>query len=164
MNLTADRLKHLLNYDPEDGTFTWKVAPSNFIKSGHVAGSIDSYGYRQIKIDGVTYLAHRLVWFYRYGTWPVSEVDHINCSRDDNRFSNLREANRSQNTQNARKRTASKSGLKGVSWHRGMGQWAARISAQGRRMHLGYFKTQTEAHIAYCAAAERLHGKFARTA
>jgi len=64
------------------------------------AGTVLATGYRVIRVDGYRYLAHRLAWFYVYGAWPVSEIDHINLLKDDNRISNLRDVSRKENVWN----------------------------------------------------------------
>jgi hypothetical protein len=91
------------------------------------------------------------------------QVDHINGDGLDNRRSNLRLATNAQNLQNQKRRSTNTSGYKGVSLYRD-GRWSARIRANGRRVFLGYFATPELAHAAYCAAAEKYHGEFARTA
>jgi hypothetical protein len=49
MELTAERLRELLDYDPETGVFRWKMNR----RRGKVAGTLRPDGYRQIGIDGV---------------------------------------------------------------------------------------------------------------
>jgi hypothetical protein len=44
-----------------------------------------------------------------------------------------------------------------------MKKWEARIMAFGQLHYLGYYEAPEEAHTAYCEAALRLHGDFART-
>jgi hypothetical protein len=53
---------------------------------------------------------------------------------------------------------------KGVSQHNRVkaGPFYARIKANGKTVHLGYFSTPEEAAAAYDAAAKNLFGEFAR--
>lgn len=160
--LTVDRLRELLDYDPETGVFVWRVDKGRS-KKGKAAGYIDRRGYRKITIDGAVYAAHRLAWFYVHGEWP-GELDHINLNKVDNRIDNLREATRTQNYANRPALRISASGVKGVSWHKKTGKWVAQISASHRKYHLGLFETKGEAAKAYEEAARRHFGEFARVA
>jgi hypothetical protein len=90
-------------------------------------------------------------------------VDHINGNGLDNRRVNLRLCTASQNATNRRGCFGS-SGLKGARFVPAMSRWCASIRAGGKRIHLGYFSTAEDAHAAYCEAAIRLHGEFARLA
>lgn len=81
----------------------------------------------------------------------------------NNQRFNLRVADLNQNAQNARRRVDNTSGFKCVVFDRETGKWRARISCNGRRIHLGRFCTKQEAHEAHKAAAARLHAAFART-
>lgn len=65
---------------------------------------------------------------------------------------------------NRRKNLNNTSGYKGVVWFPKTKKWRARIGLNGERISLGLFSTREEAHAAYRAAAERLHGEFARAA
>lgn len=89
-------------------------------------------------------------------------IDHINLDPLDNRRCNLRLATNSQNNMNTRKRRDNTSGFKGVYWHSHSRKWHARITKKGVTKSLGYFNTPEEAHQAYCAAAIKDFGKFAR--
>lgn len=90
------------------------------------------------------------------------DVDHINGNGLDNRRENLRLATHAQNQCNQKIRTDNSSGYKGVRWHSGDRRWRARITFQGREIWLGNFSTAELAHAAYCSAAQKLHGQFAR--
>jgi hypothetical protein len=159
-SLFHERILEVLEYNQETGAFTWKVSPMGRIKIGQQAGSINTNGHRQIRIDGMYFLAHRLVWFYVKKVWPSEEIDHIDLDKDNNSFRNLREANRSENCRN-RSPNTNTSGYKGVIWHRG--QWQAQIKHQGKCLHLGGFDDPATAHEAYKAASKELHGAFGRT-
>lgn len=154
--LTQARLQELLVYNPETGTFVWKVAITN-VQVGVIAGSLNYRGYCRIKVDGERYYAHRLAWFYTHGRWPAQCLDHINGIRDDNRLVNLREATDAENKQNQRKARSdnTSSGSLGVS--RCNDKWRARIKIDGKLRHLGLFASIEEAHAAYLAAKSALH-------
>lgn len=164
IELTAERLREVLHYDPETGVFTWLVKTSNRVHVGRVAGTSHKIGYRMIAIDGHLYYAHRLTWFYMTGKWPNAALDHGNLDKDDNRFANLREATMSQNLANTRARSDNTSGLKGVGWDERRGKWMARITTRGKRRHLGRFDCPAAAHLAYVVAAHKHFGEFARSA
>jgi hypothetical protein len=157
--LTVERLKELLDYDPETGTFTRRISVSQNTKAGDVAGSINGEGYAQISIDYRRYKMHRLAWLFMTGTHPVQEVDHINGNRADNRWSNLREVTREQNLQNQRKAESdSSTGFLGVKPCPGRpGFFLAQINFEHKRKHLGTFRSAEDAHQAYLTAKRELH-------
>lgn len=88
-------------------------------------------------------------------------VDHINGNGLDNRRSNLRICTREENGRNRKLYINSTTGFKGVQF-RGEKKYRARVSFDGRRIHLGYFETAIDAAKAYNAAAIKYHGDFAR--
>lgn len=90
------------------------------------------------------------------------QVDHINGDGLDNRRENLRLATHNQNQWNSRKLKTNTSGYKGVGYYPNLAKWWARIRVNGRRIHLGYFATPELAYKAYCEAAVKYHGEFAR--
>jgi hypothetical protein len=160
--LSHRRILELFNYDAESGILTWKISTSNRAKVGSIAGCRHNCGYRQIKVDGQKYLEHRLIWLYVTGEWPKDQIDHINGARDDNRFSNLREATNAENQRNRTRSSTNSSGHKGVHWRTDSQCWQARIMLNKEYKHLGYFDTLEDAHTAYVAAAKELYGEFAR--
>jgi hypothetical protein len=91
-----------------------------------------------------------------------SDVDHINGNTLDNRLCNLRICTRSQNTQNANKKSNNTSGYKGVSWHSHTKKWQVQLCANGKYISVGYFDDKIEAAKAYDNAAIKYHGEFSR--
>ena len=154
--LTAEKLRELLHYDPATGIFTWKVSTARRVKVGDIAGYSNGNGYLQISVQSRLYLAHRLAWLYMYGTWPTDQLDHINRNRSDNQISNLREVTNKQNGQNQSKPSNNTSGYTGVSWYKRTYKWVAQIMHNQKRIHLGYF-TDREDAIAARKAAEKLY-------
>lgn len=158
--LTQARLKELLHYDPESGAITWASRPSSRVKVGMLAGKVHpTQGYRQVRADKSLYYAHRLAWLYMTGEWPAADVDHINHVRDDNRWSNLRGATRSQNIQYKSMQSNNTSGVKGVYFH--AGKWAASIQYNGKNRHLGRFTDLADAKEFVELARDMCFGEFA---
>lgn len=91
-------------------------------------------------------------------------VDHRNRNGLDNRRANMRIATHLQNNRNAVGKCVNQTGLKGATFRKDIRKFEAKIRYGGERHILGYFKTAKEAHRAYCAAAAKHHGRFARFA
>lgn len=163
MALTQSRLRELLHYDPDTGWFTWRVQLNGRAPVGSRAGTIKKRGNREIKIDGKLYQSGRLAFFYVTGRWPKPEIDHRDGDPDHDRWSNLREASHGQNQQNKRLYRGKKRDTpKGVSWHKGIGLYVARISVDKKTIALGTFETAEEAGDAYARAAALYFGEFVR--
>ena len=113
-------------------------------------------------INGRMYKEHRVIWFAYYGKWPINQIDHINGIKDDNRISNLREANSFQNQMNRAEQKNNTSGRKGVCFHIRLRKWQARIASNGKRVHIGYFQFKRDAIFAYDSACAEIHKEFAR--
>ena len=157
--IIQERLQELFEYDPETGRLTNRIMRNSRSLKGWIAGCINERGYRQVWVDGKKYYEHRIIWCFMTGEWP-KEIDHWNGVRDDNRWTNLRVADRSQTCWNAGRKVVS-STPQGVHRRSDRPKWRVQISARGRSYHLGDFDTVDEAQKAYTEAAERLHGEFA---
>lgn len=130
-------------------------------KNGTKAGTLSHHGYLRMKIYDKTYQVHRLAWLYVNGRFPSSSIDHIDGGKLNNRISNLREANRSQNNQNGRATERKHDLPRGVGISHPSGRFKASISLGNKRRHLGTFDTPEEASEFYQLAADLLHGEFA---
>lgn len=151
--ITQTELIRLVTYDPATGRFL-RIAGK---RAGHFVGSLTDNGYVHVFLQGRTYKAHRLAWLYAYGVWPSEQIDHINHDRSDNRLANLRDVACAVNHQNRRRRTNSKSGLLGVTWHARDARWQAHIEINSQAKHLGSFKCLGSAIRARLDAEKRYH-------
>jgi len=142
--ITVERVRELLDYDPETGVLTWKLSRGS-VRAGKIAGSIDYKGYRTIQVDGINYRSHRLAWVYVYGYWPPEQLDHINGVRIDNRIKNLRPVNQSESSRNMSRRRTNSSGTTGVRFNKRDKKWVARIGVNCKWIYLGYFDSKEDA-------------------
>jgi len=104
-------LNTVLVYDPVVGSLTWKERNDNyFAHEGSksrwnklFAGTVlhpTSDGYVVVSIFKSKLKGHRVAWAMHHGSWPKSEIDHINRVRHDNRIENLRDVQRVFNCRN----------------------------------------------------------------
>ena len=128
--------------------------------AGKLAGGIKPNGHLDIAVGHTQYRAHRLVWLYVRGEPVPDMIDHADRDPLNNRIGNLRAATRAQNYANVGLRRTNSTGAKGVSSVPG-GRYRARISVDGKEVHLGRFSTIEEAAAVRKAAAIRLRGEFA---
>ena len=89
-------------------------------------------------------------------------TDHANGDKLDNRRSNLRDATRRQNSINKRVCSHTSSKYKGVHRLKANGRWQSYINVEGKLRHLGTFKKERDAALAYNAASKKFHGKFSK--
>ena len=155
-DLTAQRLRELLNYSPETGKFTWAKTASPSAPAGSNAGSI-CRKYVRIRISGRDHKAHRLAWLHEFGEWPKHEIDHIDGDTQNNKIGNLRDVPKRMNAQNRRvaMKTNKSCGFLGVT--ASQGRWQASITTDRSKKFLGNFDTPEEAHASYIEAKRRLH-------
>lgn len=156
MNQVPIHKLHDLFVLTDDGRLLNRRARGGGAQQGKEAGSKDGQGYRDIRVDGVRLLAHRVVFAMTRGEWPSGQVDHINGVRSDNRPSNLRDVPHDWNCQNLhRPPSTNTSGYLGV--HRGKRNWRATIYVEGKQKWIGGFADPAEAYAAYLAAKRLYH-------
>jgi hypothetical protein len=156
---SIQQLSELFSWDIEKGQLIWLVTRGSSIK-GTRAGTISNCGYFITSIKGQRYLIHRIIWMLGSGSDPRGlQVDHINGNRLDNRFCNLRAAERLDNNKNVKAHDDNKSGHLGITEHK-PGIWRARIMKNGKNMHLGLFPSIEQAVEARRKAELEYHGEF----
>ena len=145
IDLTQDGIRKALHYFQETGEVRWRFGNGRNVKPWQLAGSINGHGYRDIKINGKTIAAHRLIWLYVHGHLPKNVIDHKNRVRIDNRLSNLRDVSYTDNSQNIGVPIHNRSGHLGVSWLKTHKSWTVFIKVDGKNKWLGYFKDLEQA-------------------
>ena len=82
-----ERLEELLDFDPEKGTFHWKVDVGRR-QAGDPAGAVlpDRHC---ITIDGKNYQARRIAWFLIHGEIPKTRLYARNGDMTDHRADNI---------------------------------------------------------------------------
>ena len=168
MKLSADYVRSILDYDKETGNLRWKPRQTrrglwNIKFAGKIAGTSETDGRRKIVLKGKPYQHSHVAWVIVTGEWPRHEVDHLDTNPANNKWSNLREATRVQQLHNRCVMGNSTTGLKGVHKNKHGTTYNARIRVKGRRLFVGNFPTAEDAHAAYCIAASKYYGEFART-
>lgn len=154
-------LTSVLRYDHESGKLWWRskgTARSTGLE--YPAGHLENTGYIAVVVFGMKYASHRLIWKMITGKDPEFDLDHIDGNKTNNRISNLREASRIQNRQNARIPKNNSTGIKGVGWNVMERKWVARIQSNHEKFFLGYFKSKTDAESAVREKRRELHKQF----
>lgn len=122
----------------------------------------NAYGYGQFSTcrDGRQHVrsAHRLVHELLIGPIPQgADIDHACGNRLCCAPDHLRAVTRKQNMENlgGAYRT-SKSGIRGVSWHKPLGKWTARVQHDKKSIYLGLYDDIDEAAAVVAAARDEL--------
>lgn len=158
--LTYEVVRKLFHYDEERGALIWKETNSNRAVKGAVAGCKRKDGRIQVRVNGKYHFSHQIIWIWMTKKPPIGCVDHINCNPSDNRWGNLRQASIKENCRNKRIGKNNSTGFKGIRFQ--AKKYEANITVDCKWIYLGRFKTKKEAHQAYCTAARKYYGEFAR--
>jgi hypothetical protein len=122
---------------------------------------INTKGYSQIVLckngKAKTLTIHRLV--YQAFNGELIEglvIDHISGNPLDDRSINLQQITSRQNTVKGKFCQGKTSKYVGVSFYKNTNNWVANIGINNKRISLGYFKTELEAHEAYQKALKNI--------
>lgn len=114
------------HYDPDTG---------KLFRKGKLCES-KTQRYRNVWIgsrkEGRLYVQHRIAWVLMTGKPPKEEIDHINRDGFDNRWCNLREADRSLNCVNQVTRRDNKLG-RGIHFCNKTGMYVVQIQRNKKR-------------------------------
>jgi|TARA_B110000285_G_scaffold205293_1_gene242941 hypothetical protein len=111
-------------------------------------------GYKRINLchEGKQkhYTIHRIIAYTYLGldiNNPKKVIDHINRDKLDNQVSNLRVVSQQQNQFNT----------KAKGYYKHINKYEAKIQINGKKICLGTYETETEAHNAYLIAKQIHH-------
>lgn len=158
-------LRECFRYERSTGKLFWRRRPLRHFKNaawgrhwncrwaGKEAASPSTSGHLTLRIFGVSYKVHRVIWKMVRGTEPPLMLDHRDRKPSSNRDFNLRPTSYAQNTINRNKQAGLKRARNGA--------WEARINKDKKYVHLGTFKSKAKAIAARRQAAVELYGEFA---
>lgn len=110
-------------------------------------GGLTTKGYGHFYVDGRLVAAHRFAYERHVG--PVLAgymLDHTCHVRACVNPEHLRPVTNKQNAEHrVGAQVNSRTGVRGVGWHQGVGKWLARVQHHGKRITVGYFDTLEEA-------------------
>lgn len=167
---TPERIRQLVQFDPETLTFTWLPrVPSDFpegkrqevqcrIWNNRYAGkpaltTKDKHGYLVGSLDNHNVKTHRVVWAYIHGAWPEGDLDHINGDKSDNRIENLRVVTHAENMRNMK---APKNSVDEIGIYKDPHYESYQVKI-GHSLHVGRWGTLAEAKAARHAALRVLN-------
>jgi hypothetical protein len=143
--IDQETIQKLFYYHAESGMLIWRFGNGRNVKPWQEVKALNGHEYYSAKIQGKSYLAHRLIWLYVHGKFPDKYIDHKNKIRNDNRLCNLRDVNTTDNAQNISLPSHNTSGHIGVSWIKTHKSWTVYIKVDGKNKWLGYYKDLEQA-------------------
>lgn len=158
--MTYNLIKELFDYNEETGLLTSRVNRGSRVRIGDEVGYRNPNGYRVAEINKKPYRVHRIIWLWMTGAWPKLEIDHINGTRDDNRWCNLREATSSQNGRNrTRLGSNNTSGQRNIYWYKAYEKWKVFV-VRGGKVYGGYHENMDDAIAERDSLLRRFDGEF----
>jgi hypothetical protein len=110
--------------------------------------SNDNTGYNRIRCGNKMTKRHRIIAYIYLGLDlenPKQQIDHIDGNKLNNSLDNLRIVTHQQNQWNRTK-------AKGYYFDKQAKKWRAEIRLNNKKIHLGYYNTESEARVSYLTA------------
>ncbi len=153
MNTKKEIWKTIPDYQDYQVSNLGNLKSLKFNKEKKIKQSIGSSGYYLVSLSKKGIIkkiqTHQLIAMAFLNHKPCGYklvVDHIDNNKLNNNVSNLRIVTNRENT--SRKNIGSSKYI-GVFWCNTYKKWQSRIRINGDSKHLGYYKTEYDAHLAY---------------
>jgi len=125
----------------------------------------DNYGYHTVKLSKncvvtkvkVHILVAEAFLDHKTDGTNILTIDHINNIRTDNNVNNLQIITNRENSSKDIDKTKTSSKYIGVTRERN--KWRARIRINNKKVHLGTFEDEYNAHLAYQSALKNYNGR-----
>lgn len=153
----------LLNRKREEvGRATINVEDIDLIKNYRWYLSKDGYAVStdKNKTFGTSYITMHGIIMSCINGFKITP-DHDNKNRLDNKRSNLRLSDRSQQQMNHNKNIRNTSGITGVNWDSYYSRWLVRVSIDKISKNIGYFDDLNDAIITRLKAEKKYYKEFA---
>lgn len=132
-----------------------RIDSLNRVQGGFIIKQIKdkSKGYMHVSLSKngklKSFRTHQLIalTFLNHNPSRLYVIDHINNIKDDNRLLNLQIISQRENTSKDQKGITSKH--VGVHLNTASNKFMSTIRVNGKKKHLGYFKNEHDAHLAY---------------
>ena len=114
------------------------------IRNGYYQTSLSKNGIKKC------FQVHQLVAIAFLNHTPCGHelvVDHIDDNKQNNRVDNLQIVTQRFNSHKTQGKYSSK--YKGVHWNKKISKWVSKITINGKTKHIGVFKCELAAHLAY---------------
>lgn len=151
---SVDRLRELFNYNPQTGDLTWKVVDGSKSSDGNCRSIRNNGRYYGVRIDGESYLVHRVIMKLMTGHDPADVIEHIDDNGLNNRFDNLVESTQPNNIRTYYRNTNGT--VKGYKLLPN-GRFYSSIRIDNSEYNLGTYDTAEEATEAYLSAARQFN-------
>jgi len=110
--------------------------------------SISNTGYARCSYNGRGTLMHRVILQHDKNEC----IDHLDRNKLNNRRSNLAGCTRQENNTNSIASHGGSSKYRGVFWSKKANRWLSKINHKGKTTHIGTFKDEESAYLAYLKA------------
>lgn len=151
-NMFEFREDYKVGYTDDNREFYYSICDAKEVEK--YSWYFDKDGYVIARINGKGVKLHKFIMKTN------NKVDHKNRCKNDNRRNNLRTANNNQNGMNINIRQDNNSGVTGVSRTSDDNYWRARITVEGKEIHLGSFDNFEDAVEARQSAELKYFGEY----